>query len=307
MRGASYPLPSHSASHESARLNVQHELSLLDLDGALLLSSFPPQPEISTDVHAPPFRDADIGSGTGVWAAEFARQNPSTHVVGLDLGLPSLSSDAPSPANLHFAIADIETPWPTDGPAAGPFDLVHGRQVLLNLRNPSAALRRAWDNMKPGAIIEFREFWNPMVSELAELEGAKHKVPLLVEWHCGTVAAAAALGCDHGFAAKLPSALKDAGFVDVRVVDRVVPLGGWVPSGGNQDERTQRMDDLLREMIRVGAPGMTSEMFVRGLGWSEESATKYAGRVLQELERRDLGSDRIYARFRIACAMKPME
>ncbi len=50
-----------------------------------------------------------------------------------------------------------------------------------------------------------------MISEL-EQEKGEVSTPLLVEWHRGTVEAAAALGCDHMFAARLPSALEGCRF-----------------------------------------------------------------------------------------------
>lgn len=124
------------------------------------------------------------------------------------------------------------------------------------------------------------------------------QIPLLVEWHRGTIEATTALGCDHGYAARLPDALRDAGFSEVIVTDRKVPLGGWAPDGGRQqDERTQKMDSLLCKMIEAGAPVMTKEMFVKGLGWTEERVVKHAARVVDEFRRADLGLDKIYARF----------
>lgn len=202
--------------------------------------------------------------------------------------------------------------WPTEGPAAGPFDLVHCRQVLLNVPDPAEMLRRVFQNLRPGGIVEIREFWNPMVSEKddpaakTECSSKGSQIPLLVEWHRGTVEAAAALGCDHGYAARLPDALREACFSEVVVTDRKVPLGGWAPDGSRQqDERTRKMDSLLCKMIEAGAPVMTKEMFVKGLGWTEERAVKYAARVVNEVRRADLGLDKICARFRVVTARKP--
>ncbi len=82
------------------------------------------------------------------WATDFARRNPCVEVVGLDLAvLPAQGSIA--------AERDVRRPgypakWPTDGPTAGPFDLIFGRQILLNLHEPAAALRQAWENLRPG-------------------------------------------------------------------------------------------------------------------------------------------------------------
>lgn len=315
-----YPLPPPGVGAESARLNIQHELSLLDQNGSLLVSQFPSSYQQQTGRDGN-LRVADVGTGTGIWAFQFAQQHPDIQVVGFDLGIPAPQPDgSQKPANVHFAVQDLMAAWPTEGAAAGPFDLVHCRQVLLNVQKPARMLRRLFDNLRPGGVVEIREYWNPMVSERRDddddddVSGKKpedlgrgtSQVPLLVEWHRGTVEAAAALGCDHGYAAVLPDALRDAGFSEVVVSDSKVPLGGWNPDGGRQqDERTQKMDSLLCKMIKAGAPVMTKEMFVKGLGWTEERAVEYAARVVDEFRRADLGLDRIYARFRVVTARKP--
>lgn len=306
-----YPLPPPGVGAESARLNIQHELSLLDQDGCLLVSQFPVSYQQQTGREGN-LRVADVGTGTGIWAIQFAQQHPDIQVVGFDLRIPAPQPDVLQPANVHFAIQDLMATWPTEGVAAGPFDLVHCRQVLLNVPDPAKMLRRVFENLRPGGIVEIREYWNPMVYERDDAArkpadpGKGSQIPLLVEWHRRTVEAAAALGCDHGYAARLPDALRDAGFSEVIVSDRKVPLGGWAPGGDRQqDERTQKMDSLLCKMIEAGAPVMTKEMFVKGLGWTEEKAVKYAARVVGEFRRADLGLDRIHARFRVVTARRP--
>lgn len=293
------------------RLNTQHELSLLYLNGALFASSFPP-PGPEAEARTRRLCVADLGTGTGIWATQFAQQYPDTEVVGFDLSQPSSSSSSnttPRPDNVHFEMHDILTPWPTKGPAAGPFDFVHGRQILINLRDPALALRLAWENLRPGGLIEMAESWNPMVSEM-ERQGqgtgaGTAPVPLLVEWHRQTVAAAAAFGCDAAYASKMPDALRDAGFVDINVSDINVPLGGWTMDGAEPDERTREIDARVRTLFVAGVPGMTRTMFVKGLGWSVETATEYAARVVKEFEREDLGSEKIYSTVRRVCARKP--
>lgn len=318
---SSYPLPPPNVSHESARLDIQHALSLADLDGELLLRPLSPPAESNDPHHEnPKKRVADIGSGTGIWAIDFAARFPWADVVGLDLTIPPAAASASLPSNVRFVVQDVEKPWfstlnvASAVPAGSDdkvedkgFDLIHGRQILLNLRNPRKALKQVFENLKPGGTVEFREFWNPLVSENSTEDSGW--VPLLVEWHRYTVEAAAVMGCDHGFASQLPRAMKEAGFVDVRVSDRRIPLGGWAldeDDKGRQDARTAKMDALLSEMIRVGAEGLTREMFVKALGWEEDRAVEYANRVVRELERGDLKQDRIYARFRIVCARKPL-
>jgi len=184
-----YPLPPPGVGAESARLNIQHELSLLDQDGALLVSQFPTSYQQQTG-RGGNLRVADAGTGTGIWAVQFAQQNPDIQVVGYDLGVPPPQPDGLlQPANVHFATQDLMAAWPTGGAAAGPFDLVHCRQVLLNVPDPARVLRRAFENLRPGGIAEIREYWNPMVSERDDDDAAgSPRIParprrLLCSWN----------------------------------------------------------------------------------------------------------------------------
>lgn len=303
-----YPLPSPTVGSEALRLNTQHELFLLCLHGSLFKSPFPPSRAVEDTSNKRPLRVADLGTGTGIWAREVASQYPEARVVGFDLRLPPSQEADLAPANIHFEAHDITLPWPEKGPAAGPFDFIHGRQLLINLRSPVSALRLAWDNLSPGGMIEFLESWNPMVCELEADRGHTDapRTPFLVEWHRESVKASAAMGCDAGYAANLPGELQHIGFVDIDVTDTKVPLGGWSADQAEPEDWSRKMDVGLRKMFVAGAPGMTSALFVKGLGWSEAKAAEYGARVVEEFQRDDLSADRIYARVRRVCGRKPL-
>ncbi|KAI0903162.1 S-adenosyl-L-methionine-dependent methyltransferase [Ustulina deusta] len=314
MSATGYLLPRPDTAGERARLDVQHELSLLVYHGSLLLSQFPPSNHSNNVAGERSLRVADLGTGTGSWAIDFAQEYPLVQVVGFDLN-PAPPSDIPLPTNLHFVVHDIHDPWPVQGPGGGSFDLVHGRQVLINLKDPYAGLRHAWSNLRPGGTVEFHESWNPLVSEweTGKTKGneqnkdddtSRQELPLLVEWHRGTVVGSARMGYDAGFGARLPEALENTGFVDVEVHDSKIPLGVWTIDGVVQDERTRKMGELLRRMLQAAVPSMNI-FFTQGLGWSEERVTAYAARVVEELNREDLGGERIYARSRNVRARRP--
>ncbi|KAL6355216.1 hypothetical protein LRP88_11465 [Fusarium phalaenopsidis] len=71
--------------HSMSSGNIQHNVWLLTLDGELGLS-----PKISE----PAKRVLDVGTGTGIWAVEYADLHPESEVIGVDLSpiQPSLPS-----------------------------------------------------------------------------------------------------------------------------------------------------------------------------------------------------------------------
>src|SRR5580692_8644625 len=86
---------------EQDRLDLQHHLFLLTLDGRLHLA---PIENLSGGIH----NVLDIATGTGIWAIEFAAQYPSASVIGTDL---SPIQPAFVPPNCRFEVDDAEDPW----------------------------------------------------------------------------------------------------------------------------------------------------------------------------------------------------
>ena len=72
-RDGSYLMPNDDV--ESDRLDFQHAMFLRTLGGKLYLAPIPKDPH----------NVLDIGTGTGIWAIDFADEYPSAKVVGTDL------------------------------------------------------------------------------------------------------------------------------------------------------------------------------------------------------------------------------
>ncbi len=64
----------------------------------------------------------DVGTGTGIWAIDFADEHPESEVIGTDL-----SPIQPSfvPPNLRFEIDDVEDEWIFKNK----FDFIHCRML----------------------------------------------------------------------------------------------------------------------------------------------------------------------------------
>jgi len=96
---------------EMDRLDLQHHLFLMTFGSKLALS---PIGEKLNKV-------LDVGTGTGIWAIDFADEHPEAEVIGVDL-----SPIQPSfvPPNLKFEIDDVEEEW-----TWGKFDYIHLRTM----------------------------------------------------------------------------------------------------------------------------------------------------------------------------------
>jgi hypothetical protein len=94
-KGGKYVLPNDE--EEQDRLDSVHHMWLIAGEGELTKAPIK-EPQMVLD----------LGTGTGVWAIEFADQYPSSVVVGTDL-----SAIQPSfvPPNLSFEIDDCEDVW----------------------------------------------------------------------------------------------------------------------------------------------------------------------------------------------------
>jgi SAM-dependent methyltransferase len=85
----------------------------------------------------------------------FACANPAAEIVATDVSEPSLRV-AQRRCRLHrarnvaFAACDLDDPatWPE-----GSFDLIECYGVLMNLRDPAAALRRLGERLAPGGVL----------------------------------------------------------------------------------------------------------------------------------------------------------
>ena len=100
------------------RLDLVHHIWRLTLRGELYRAAIPKNIQ----------RVLDVGTGTGIWAIEFADEFPGATVRANDL-----SPIQPSwvPPNLSFEIDDAEDTWSY----SQPFDFVHVRNMAAGISN----------------------------------------------------------------------------------------------------------------------------------------------------------------------------
>jgi len=135
------PLPNDEREQE--RLNLHHHVFRLTLGGALFRA-----PIISN-----PQRVLDFGTGTGIWAMDFADEFPSAMVIGTDLSPIQPLWVAP---NCKFLVEDAEDDWLYKPSEA--FDFIHGRGLAGGIKDWDRLYRQAYKHLKPGGWIEMQEY-----------------------------------------------------------------------------------------------------------------------------------------------------
>ncbi|KAH8651350.1 S-adenosyl-L-methionine-dependent methyltransferase [Xylariales sp. PMI_506] len=259
-KDGTYYLPNDAA--EQDRLDFQHTLMMILLDGWLALAPMTRAPSYVLD----------IGTGTGIWALEFAERNPSSMVIGTDLS--AIQPDPRFP-NCTFVKDDSEEPWvfpaphPPDTNCTFPcehkilFDYVHLRLVNTSFDDTRTVMRHALDNMTPGGWIEFQDIDFDAKDDSPEFEGSA--------WQklAQTVAHGAALmGRDVNRAKYYKQWLEEVGFVDVTERHLMLPYNPWP-----EDEKLKQVGHYnLRNMLDG----------LRGICWKMLS---FAGLGPEEIEK----------------------
>jgi hypothetical protein len=105
---------------EAERLDLQHVLFRKTFGDKLCLSPV----NKTKQIH----RVLDVGTGSGIWAIEFADENPQAQVLGIDL-----SPIQPTwvPPNLTFEVDDLEAPWIFQDK----FDFIYSRMMTGAFRD----------------------------------------------------------------------------------------------------------------------------------------------------------------------------
>ncbi|KAK0735928.1 S-adenosyl-L-methionine-dependent methyltransferase [Schizothecium vesticola] len=115
------------------------------------------------------FMFSNVGTGTGIWAIDFADEFPSASVIGFDI---SPIQPAWVPPNLRFEIDDAQLPWtyPADH-----FDFVHLRNLHGGISDWPALYHEAFRCTQPGGHIEHVEFNIRTLSDIAPPDHIYHR------------------------------------------------------------------------------------------------------------------------------------
>ncbi|KAJ4405424.1 hypothetical protein N0V85_004678 [Neurospora sp. IMI 360204] len=207
----------------------------------------------------------DIGTGTGLWAIDFADEFPDADVVGTDI-----TPIQPSwvPANVRFELDDCnqEWTWPDNT-----FDFIHARYI----ETFSACSTFECDD---GTVKEDSAMsqWSKMFNEGGRRLGRTFEV------------------YDHDLQRKGMAA---AGFVDIEYKDYIIPIGLWHP-----DKEAAETGLWWKLAIEADLEGYLNYTFNYLVGWTPEETKSYADQIKKEWNNPNIHG---YVRGRSAWGRKP--
>ncbi|SPO07256.1 related to TAM domain methyltransferase [Cephalotrichum gorgonifer] len=272
-RAGQYLLPNDETEQE--RLDMTHHVFLLTLGGSPCLTKLEDPRSI-----------LDVGTGTGIWAIEMGDLYPGATITGTDL-----SPIQPSwvPPNVRFEIDDAQQEWTYD---ANAFDFIHARTLAGAIKDWHAFLRQCHDHLEPGGRVEISEgradFWCD--------DGTLGEDTSTYRWLTEFRRLSEPLGFD--IAPKLVGLLEEAGFEDVELTQKVVPLGTWP-----KDKGLKELGRWFRvQFLEMAIEAYTLALFTRAGGWAAEEVQVLLAKVRRELKGNDI---HLYTYTAFATGRKP--
>ncbi|KAL2157329.1 hypothetical protein VTH06DRAFT_6267 [Thermothelomyces fergusii] len=261
-------------------MDIIHHFLTLTLDGKLYEA--PLEPDKMQKV-------LDVGTGTGIWAIDFADAHPNVQVIGTDI---SPIQPGWVPPNVFFEIEDLTQAWTF---AANSFDFVHMRYLFGSVEDWTRLFREAYRVLKPGGWIESFE---PDAEIFAEDGTIKEGSPL-DQW--GKVFLQGGRKFGRTFYPVTDNvqrpAIEAAGFTNIVQKDYKIPLTAW-PA----DKKLAEIGSYAHLSLEQDAEGLILYTFQHLMDWSITEVHAYIAHLRNQMRDRSVHP---LVRLRLVYAQKP--
>lgn len=256
---------------QNEAMNINHHILTLVTDGKHFLAPLN-EKKIRTVL--------DVGTGTGIWAIDFADAFPHARVIGIDI---SPIQPSWTPPNVEFQIDDCTQEWIFEPDS---MDYVHVRWLLGSIVDWFALFREAFKTTRPGGYLESIEPSPYLESD----DGSVTDGSTADQWGKIFVEAGKVLGRPFTiFQEDLQQrAMEAAGFVDIDVLDEKIPLGDW-PLNPRQKDMGRFSQYALEKDIEG-----TVQFAAKQIGRNPEETQAYC-----DLFRQDLECNKFHAFYRM--------
>ncbi|KAL3458002.1 S-adenosyl-L-methionine-dependent methyltransferase [Aspergillus heterothallicus] len=254
-----YFMPNDEA--EQTRLNITHQICLILFDGKLT--------NVPLAKQSP--RILDIGTGTGDWAIEISAEYPGATIIATDIGVfdNGLGSTIELP-NVSFQLDDARDEWTYHEP----FDLIHLRGLAGAFSDWSSLYKQAFRHLTPGGYIEIVDA-DPAADSVSFPDSGDSYLNIFAS---AMRSAAEAAGHPRDLGHLCPSVLSAAGFIDVRVKERTIPIGLW-PT----DAREKTLGKMGLIALLEGVEAYSLRQLTATGNWTAEAVRDLCEKVKMEV------------------------
>ncbi|KAI1421657.1 S-adenosyl-L-methionine-dependent methyltransferase [Xylaria sp. FL1777] len=262
-----------SEAQEKGRNTLQHNIVLEVFDGKL---------------HLAPVENArrvlDLGCGPGDWPLEFAKRNPKTAVLGVDIDPINPPYHLP---NCRLQVMDFNTRWSY----TPKFDFIHLRH--LGGLPETQVITNIYENLSPGGWAEFTEWIVSIRSTRNNFnESAFYK--WVGYWKAGLNE----MGHTVYYPLEYKRLLTEAGFRNVTERKHAVPINPWPPS-----KQLQRIGSMMYTNITTSIEPICTPIFTQTLGLSPDAVESLLADVRKEIA--DVDNMHAYMTLFTVYAQKP--
>ncbi|KAH6884577.1 S-adenosyl-L-methionine-dependent methyltransferase [Thelonectria olida] len=255
-REGTYLVPNDD--EEQNRMDLVHHIYSLVLDGKLHLAP----------LTEPAQRVLDLGTGTGIWAMDYADENTSAEVVGTDL-----SPIQPDwiPPNCVFEVDDFEDEWVFKVP----FDFIHARELEGCIGDEERLFKQVFENLAPGGYFELQAQRGQFMSD----DGTSEKAIHAQRWAAAILDSSESFGKPIDCAHLWKDKLSKVGFVDVCQEIRKIPIGAWP-----KDPKLKEIGKYQEVQSLQAIDSYTPKLFEKILGWPMDEIQVIMAQAKSELK-----------------------